>query len=1787
MSDNKNPDTTGSNNPDTGNVEEETAAAEARDNLASLAASIETSTPYNTPSFDQEEEEELDADSMRMERQQRSSTTGGDFSPRRGSSFKIPEAFMNRDYLSGSVFGLENTPGATAGTGGDDNEDALDASVRFAEEAAVEAERVAALAEEQRQAALLVAAQADAQSNELAAAQQAAQAAEFEAERQRMAMELARQDAAKIQLEKEQAEKANVAGEEAEQAVREAEQEQRQQRLATAEVQEDALKQAEYNIKRAEELQKAIDAEREDTVEDPWKLEEQRDIELRALQDAAQEVQAKLKDEEDRLEATIQEELMAEDVPLTAATATSKHSSTHSTNYLSDLAVPFLQELEDVLDRHDEETFATVYEADGKPTKSLTYYKIWDDAGILSYHLRHTWKLKKGETVVLCLDSSGLSYIAAWIGCLRAGVVPLVVAAPHPPFDTPLAKMNLILKAAAPVALILTDSVVAYWKEKDQADRDSTSCLMWPMDAPWRVVDKPLEAKRKEATTPLAGGSSGRGSTGASSSRRFRRGGSGATPSPKQQSRPSFFWRQPETPGSPSMVQRASIFLGGGSSQSFHLTGTFDEAELKPDDVACLTHTAGSTGDPKVVSLTFEALHEAILMTQKNLKDIFGSELEGLSWLPPDHHLGLFLGMVCPLMSGCRMHYMSPKDFEHAPVQWLFLMSRYKVAWTVAPDPAYRLLMRTVEDIRSENYYDPAFAARAAREIDLSSLRHLLNVGEATRFDTQSKFRKIFGHLRLHKECSVTAGYSLSENILAVSWVSGEFVVVPSTLNYAPTNWVAVARKSALPDNVKLVVVDTSTRQPLPNGTVGEVWVASPSVTAMKGYHRNKKLSKKIFQARLKGAKQKFLRTGDLGFWEIDHLYICGRKKDAMENTKNISYYPPDVEWVVEDARPEVKPGAVASFSSVGGTVEVVFEVMKSTSGDTVKDVCKTVAKAVKESTGIIASSVVAVPEGAIPKTSSGLVERRITKQKLLKEHITILYDYPGRNSRISIPDTSKMIEQRAIPDIQSIIQRTKRAENVGEHSLANLHEAELDNILSRYVGSGFDNELSWDELGLTSTSSVPMRRDLEASMFVTLPPNCLEQHPTPASLKEHITENSGNPLITDAMYLQLNQCVQLSWQYVGLLQAILSLLIILLFSVPVLPCYLAYEFLSVAEPLYLLMIPIWMVTFSMIVVTAKWIAVGSYKECRIVTPSYPYLWWWFVDRLVDLWEVWVGQFIINTPFLWLFYTAMGADLSVSCELDGFIREFDLITMRENSSLKYHCLKCRKFSSWERFERGPLMAFRPISIGARSKVRGMLSLGTQIGEGVYVDKLAVVPEGATVDDHVKLAGNPAFVADEQDDADFGEYHCWLIIGFLKACWLFVELGIMYGIWVAAGIVQSAGPEEIDTATPDYWLIFGATCILLSLLSSIVIKLILIGQRRPGKMKGCGYHLADWAADYHFRLVTLPFRIFAKNSRLVNVLLMLHGCSIDFVSKVDIESFPPSKMDLVRVRRSFIGAVTFDVKSDGIFHRTMLEEASLGQFSHIGADVSVKRTVIPPLSYVNESVIQDRIKKKNRMGHSCKLYFRELAIIVLDLVVLGAVLATVFPSYLIFKVLLDLVSIATIIPFTAAALIAQSLSWFVVFALLQFITLLGTTKGRMRPWFPCLHPVYINCADTYQQWSFFRVVWGSPVFTTMARMMGASVEGRVVFLGERIYDFRLVSAAARTVLDGVLVVGHNIVYDRLKFGRSRCSGIIRERTFVMADSSTTRKESGPWQAIAKSTTTVTRKPSTLKPVVSQI
>ena len=139
---------------------------------------------------------------------------------------------------------------------------------------------------------------------------------------------------------------------------------------------------------------------------------------------------------------------------------------------------------------------------------------------------------------------------------------------------------------------------------------------------------------------------------------------------------------------------------------------SFDDASIAPEDLAFLQYTSGSTGDPKGVMIRHRnLLHNCLAFIlpghRQSLRETFGVEgaaidpLVGVSWLPQYHDMGLVVGFIAPLLGGYQMVYMSPITFVQNPVLWVKAMSDYQAHWSVAPDFAFALTARKLEEAKS------------------------------------------------------------------------------------------------------------------------------------------------------------------------------------------------------------------------------------------------------------------------------------------------------------------------------------------------------------------------------------------------------------------------------------------------------------------------------------------------------------------------------------------------------------------------------------------------------------------------------------------------------------------------------------------------------------------------------------------------------------------------------------------------------------------------------------------------------------------------------------------------------------------------------------------------------------------------------------------------------------------------------------------------------------------------------------------------------------------------------
>ena len=99
-----------------------------------------------------------------------------------------------------------------------------------------------------------------------------------------------------------------------------------------------------------------------------------------------------------------------------------------------------------------------------------------------------------------------------------------------------------------------------------------------------------------------------------------------------------------------------------------------------------------------------------------------------------------------------------------------------------------------------------------------------------------------------------------------------------------------------------------------------------------------------------------------------------------------------------------------------------------------------------------------------------------------------------------------------------------------------------------------------------------------------------------------------------------------------------------------------------------------------------------------------------------------------------------------SVKVDAFIREFDLVTLGSATQIASNSIRCRKFQPWRRGDSHASMVMRPIAIGSRCNISGMVSPGVSIGDRCKLTKLSALQEGAQVPDDVLAKGSPAYYA---------------------------------------------------------------------------------------------------------------------------------------------------------------------------------------------------------------------------------------------------------------------------------------------------------------------------------------------------------------------------------------------------------------------------------------------------------
>ncbi|MGK7875123.1 MAG: AMP-binding protein [Xenococcaceae cyanobacterium] len=556
--------------------------------------------------------------------------------------------------------------------------------------------------------------------------------------------------------------------------------------------------------------------------------------------------------------------------------------------------------------QHQSNKTAYVFLQDGETESgSLTYGELDRQARAIASHLQSIYQ---SGVRALLIYPPGLEFIAAFFGCLYAGV--LAVPAYPPRKNQKLLRLQAIVADAQAAVVLTTNSLLSNLEE-----------------------------------------------------------------------------------GFPQNNELARLHWVASDRLSLDLASRWQNPELNRDNLAFVQYTSGSTGTPKGVMVT----HGNLMHNQQMITEAFGHSEQSIvvGWLPLFHDMGLIGNVLQPIFLGIPSILMSPVAFLQKPIRWLKAISRYEATTSGGPNFAYDFCVGKIkpEDLAA---------------INLSSWEVAFNGAEPVRAETLAQFAEKFA-LCGFKSSAFYPCYGMAEATLFITGgvKSIEPVVRVVDGTALEPNKVVFSSKSKTVSRklvgcgspwleTKVIIVDRSNKKAVGEGEVGEIWVSGSTVAA--GYWNRPEETQATFGAYLAdtGAGP-FLRTGDLGFLLHEQLYVTGRIKDVII-IRGRNYYPQDIELTVEKSHRGIRRGCSAAFSlEVAGEerLAIACEVERTSRRNlNIQEVVAAVRHGVWMEHDLKIYKILLLKTGSIPKTSSGKIQRRASRQGWLDKQLHLVGEW-------------------------------------------------------------------------------------------------------------------------------------------------------------------------------------------------------------------------------------------------------------------------------------------------------------------------------------------------------------------------------------------------------------------------------------------------------------------------------------------------------------------------------------------------------------------------------------------------------------------------------------------------------------------------------------------------------------------------------------------------------------------------------------------------------------------------
>ncbi len=305
---------------------------------------------------------------------------------------------------------------------------------------------------------------------------------------------------------------------------------------------------------------------------------------------------------------------------------------------------------------------------------------------------------------------------------------------------------------------------------------------------------------------------------------------------------------------------------------------SFSYRHDKPEELALINYTSGSTGASKGVMLPYRTLWSNVRFCLDHLPSLkVGDGI--VNMLPLAHLYGMTIDMLHPFCKGCHCHFLtrvpSPKIIlgAFAEVRPKLIITVPLILEKIIRSRVFPMLEKPLMKLLLKvPYLDQRLLGKVKEGLEQAfggNLEQLVIGGAALNFEVEAFLKRI--------DFPYTVGYGMTE--------------CGPLISYAPPAETKLRACGRVVSRME-VRVDS----PDPENVPGDLWVRGDNV--MDGYYKNPKATLDVMPEGSDG----WMNTGDLCTIDSDgFIFISGRTKTMILGPSGQNIYPEEIEQILNN----------------------------------------------------------------------------------------------------------------------------------------------------------------------------------------------------------------------------------------------------------------------------------------------------------------------------------------------------------------------------------------------------------------------------------------------------------------------------------------------------------------------------------------------------------------------------------------------------------------------------------------------------------------------------------------------------------------------------------------------------------------------------------------------------------------------------------------------------------------------------------------------------------------------